>query len=159
MENVEVSLCFLADFPPLSLRFLKMHFLKRKIWFLLDWSFFFHQQVVFDRRDKITSDLPRLRSYTLRACSCRSLVTAWHLDKCVTVRSVNIGSMMSPYTICRPWTVSLRQTERQDGTTKCCAVFFWREDKQNSPGSSPNQTNRWVNHGRRWLAPGQEELD
>lgn len=104
-----------------------------------------HQEVVLDGQDKILQLLGYLRSPPLAiilACvRCASvfspsLVIAWHFDKCVTVKSVNNGSIMNPYTICWQWTASLRQTERKEETTKWCAVYFRRYDKLNSLGSS-----------------------
>lgn len=132
-----ISHCFLTDFPPLSHRILKRHFFETSnmifIWLEL---LFPSTSCIWQTRQNHFRSPPPAFVHSASVFS-PSLVTAWHLDKCVTVRSVNNGSMMSPYTICRPWTVSLRQTGRKDGTTKCCAVYFWREDKQDSPGSSP----------------------
>lgn len=154
-----ISHCFLTDFPPLSPRILKRHFSKCQIWFLFDWSFFFHQQVVFDRRDKITSDLPRLRSYTLRACSRRPL---WLLGILTSVWQSDLSTTAAWWVLTQyaghEQCLSDRQGEKMGRPN---VALYISDEKINKTARvhRRNQTNRWVNHSRRWLAPGQEELD
>lgn len=125
-----MSYCNFTDFPPLSLSYLEMYLLNVKNDFYLIYAAF-HLEVVYDRRDEILQSLGYFGSpppafllvhvCALRVCLSPSLVTAWHLDKCVTVKSVNNGSMMNPYTIC--WCLSNRQREKKGRPNGTLYIF------------------------------------
>lgn len=154
-----ISHCFLTDFPPLSPRILKRHFFETSnmIFIWLELLFPSTSCIWQTRQNHFRSPPPAF--VHSQACSRRPL---WLLGILTSVWQSDLSTTAAWWVLTQyaghEQCLSDRQGEKMGRPN---VALYISDEKINKTARvhRRNQTNRWVNHSRRWLAPGQEELD